>query len=144
MMTPSILTTVKRRFLKLLCPFFIDLDRGGVVLRVLRTEPQVMGMLDQSCQVVRVGGVHHVEEELAVRQVGFGALLWKEFPEFLLLHNIGDEADDAQLIILWHLNRSELGPGDKMLPACKYFFEKVLGDLLSGRHVELAYIGLIR
>jgi hypothetical protein len=27
-----------------------------------------------------------------------------------------------------------------MLPACKHFFKKVLGHLLPGRHVELAYL----
>ena len=35
-------------------------------------------MLDEGGEVVGVGGVHHIEEELAVRQVGLGALLGEE------------------------------------------------------------------
>ena len=74
-MTPRNLTRVVWGGLKLPRPFFVDLDGGGVVLRVLGAEPQVVGMLDQSCEVVRVGGIHHVEEELAVRQVGLALRL---------------------------------------------------------------------
>ena len=100
-----------------------------------------MGMLDQSCQVVRIRRVHHVEEVLAVRQVGLGALLRKEFRQLLLLNDVPDEADDAQLVVLGHLNRAELGPGHEMLPACNHSLEKVLRHLLPRRHVELAFIG---
>ena len=78
-MTLSILTRVERRRLKLLRPLLVDLDGGGVVLRVLRAEPQVVGVLEEGGEVVRVGGVHHVEEELAVGQIGLGALLGKNF-----------------------------------------------------------------
>ena len=57
-------------------------------------------MLNESCEVHRLGGVHHVEEELAVRQVGLGAVLREEFCQVLLLHDVGDEADYTQLVIL--------------------------------------------
>ena len=99
-MTRNIHTRVERRCLKLLCPLLIDLDGGGVVLGVLPTKPQVVGMLDEGGEVVGVGGVHHVKEELAVRQVGLGALLGEEFRQVLLLHDVGDETDYTQLVIL--------------------------------------------
>ena len=118
-MTLSILTRVERRRLKLLRPLLVDLDGGGVVLRVLRAEPQVVGVLEEGGEVVRVGGVHHVEEELAVGQVGLGALLGEELGQLLLLHDVGDEVDDAQLFILGHLDGAELSPWDEMLPGCK-------------------------
>ena len=86
----NIHTRVERRCLKLLCPL---LDGGGVVLRVLTTKPQVVGMLDEDSEVVGVGGVRHIEEELAVRQVGLGALLREESRQVILLHDVGDEAD---------------------------------------------------
>ena len=121
-MTRSILTRVKRRRLKLLRPLLVELDGGGVVLWVLRAEPQVVGVLEEGGEVVGVGGVHHVEEELAVGQVGFGALLGEELCQLLLLPDVGDEVDDTQLVILGYLDGAELSPWDEMLPACKYFF----------------------
>ena len=84
-MIRNILTRVEWRSLKLLCPLLIHLDGGGVVLRVLRAEPEVVGVLEEGGEVVGVGGVHHVEEELAVRQVGLGALLGEELGQLLLL-----------------------------------------------------------
>ena len=78
-MTRNIHTRVERRCSKLHCPLLIDLDSGGVVLGVLTTKRQVVGMLDEGGEVIGVGGVHHIEEELAVRQVGLGALLGEEF-----------------------------------------------------------------
>ena len=59
-MTRNIHTRVERRFLKLLRPLFIDLDGGGVILRVLTTKLQVVGMLDEGGEVFGVGGVHHI------------------------------------------------------------------------------------
>lgn len=141
-MITGILTRVIRGGLKLFCPVLVDLDRGGVVLRILRTEPLVVGVLDESCEVVRVRGVHHVEEELAVGQVGLGALLGKELAELLLLHDIAYEVDHAQLIVLRDLDGAQLCPGDEMLPAREDLLQKVLGHLLRGRHVELAYQGI--
>ena len=132
----NIHTRVERRCLKLLRPFLIDLDGGGVILRVLTTKSQVVGMLDEGGELVRVGGVHHIEEELAVRQVGLGALLGEEFRQ--VLHDVGDEADYTQLVKLGHLDGSKLTPWNEMLPTSKHFFQKVLRDLLPGRHVELA------
>ena len=128
--------------LKLLRPLLIHLDGGGVVLRVLRAEPEIVRVLEEGGEVVGVGGVHHVEEELAVGQVRLGALLGEELGQLLLLHDVGDEADDAELVILGHLDGAELGRGDEVLPAGEHLLQEVLGHLLPGRHVELAYLVL--
>ena len=95
-------------------------------------------------RAARVGGVDHIEEELAIRQVGLCALLRDKLRQILLLHDVGDEAYDTQLVILGHLDRSELGLWNKMLPTSDHLFQKVLRDLLPGRHVELACICLNR
>ena len=121
-MTRSIIPRVEWICLKLLCPVLVSLNGGGVVLRILRAQPQVVGLLDEGGEVVKVGGVHHVEEELEVGQVGLGALLGEEIGQVLLLHDVGYEVDNAQLIILGHLVGSELSPGDEVLPAFKHLF----------------------
>ncbi len=52
-------------------------------------------MLDQSQDVLRIGGVDHIEEELAVREVGHKSLLREEFGELGLGHDIFDQVHDA-------------------------------------------------
>ena len=72
-------------------------------------------MLDEGGEVVWVEGVHHIEEELAVRQIGLGAPLGEEFRQVLLLHDVGDKADYTQLVILGHLDGSKLRHWNEML-----------------------------
>ena len=62
----------------------------------------------------------------------------KNFCQVLLLHDVGDEADYTQLVILGHLDGSELGPWNDMLPTSEHLFQKVLRDHLPGRLVKLA------
>ena len=95
-------------------------------------------MLDEGGEVVGVGSVHHVEDELAVLQVGLDALLGEKFRQVLLIHDVGDEADYTQLVILGHLDGSKLSPWNEMLTTSEHLFQKFLRDLLPGRYVELA------
>ena len=49
-----ILTRVEGRRLQLLRPLLIDLDEVGIVLGILGTEPQLVRVLNEGREVVRV------------------------------------------------------------------------------------------
>jgi len=107
---------------------------------VLAAESLRVGVLYQGRDVVRVGGVDHIEEELPVREVGCRALLREELGELGLRHDIGDQVHDAQLVVLRDLHGPQLRPWNEVLAPREDLLEEVLGDLLCGGEVVLACI----
>jgi hypothetical protein len=96
-------------------------------------------MLDKGRDILRVRSVHHIEEELSVWEVGERALLGEELGELRLSHDIFNKAHDTQLVVLRYFNRPQLCPWYEMLSAGKDLLKEVLGYLLDGGHIVLAW-----
>ena len=56
---------------------------------------------------------------------------------FRLLHNIGDQVYNAELVVLWNHDRAQLGLRDEVLLSRKDLFDEVFCELLLGRQVVL-------
>ena len=82
-----------------------SLDDFLVAVGVFVYKLLLICMLDQSLDVLWVSGVHHIEEELSVREVSCGSLQREELGKLGLRHEIADQVHDAQLVVLWELNR---------------------------------------
>ena len=89
-----------------------DLDHVWVGLCLFIGKSLSVGVLDKTRDVVGLRCVEDVEEELAVRLVGLGPLFGKELCQLRLLHHIGDEVDDAELVVSWNLDRPQLSQRD--------------------------------
>ena len=96
-------------------------------------------MANECREVVRVHRVDDVEEELSIWAIGRGLLLGEELAQIRDGHDILNQCLNAQLVIVRHLNRPDLVPGDELLLSCEHLLEKVLVDFLYRGHVVLPY-----
>ena len=102
-------------------------------------EPEALCMANERGEVVRVHRVDDVEEELSIWAIGRGLLLGEELAQIRDGHEILNQRLDAQLVIVRHLYRPDLVPGDELLLSCEHLLEKVLVDFLYRGHVVLPY-----
>ena len=111
-----------------------------ILARGTAAESETLRMANQGREVVRVYCVYYIEEELSIRPICRGLLLREELAQIRYGHHILDQPVDTQLVVVWHIYRSELVPGDELLLPCEHLLQKVFVHFPNRGHVVLTYI----
>ena len=109
----------------------------GLVVWLVRSEPDLMGVLDELCQVLRVQRIQHREEVISrwalLAWVGIGEVAHHD----LVLREERVDGLDGELVELGHVDELAVGDGQQLLLVAKDLLEEVFVDHLARRDQQL-------
>ena len=88
-------------------------------------------------QVIRINGVHDVEEVLSGWPFFIGKLVREVYHEWFILLKIWKDLFDRQLVVAGHMDVVDLHLLEQRLLIRKYCLEEVLVDLVRGWKIIL-------